>query len=67
MVWTDHRQKSISLAEMLEHGELRIDLFHQMNPSDHTEERKPVDIHLCYSTISLQDLLSHHTGLFDHR
>lgn len=66
LIWTDHRQHRISLAEMLEHGELKVELFHQMNPSDTNEKQKLVDIPLCTSTISLRDLIFRHTGKKKH-
>ena len=47
---------------MLEHGELKIDFYHQMNPSDTNEKQKIVDIPLCTSTISLAELMVRHTG-----
>lgn len=47
---------------MLEHGELKIDLYHQMNSADENDKR-PLDIHLCYCIIPLRDLVSRHTGL----
>ena len=62
LIWTDHRQHRISLAEMLEQGELKVDLYHQMNPSDTNEKQKIVDIPLCTCTISLRELVSRHTG-----
>ena len=63
LIWSDHRQHRLSLAEMLEHGELKVDLYHQINPSDNNEKDKSGDIHLCYSTISLRELISRHTGM----
>ena len=48
---------------MLEHGELKVELFHQMNPSDVDEKQKIVDIPLCVSSISLRDLIFRHTGM----
>ncbi|CAF4661027.1 unnamed protein product, partial [Rotaria magnacalcarata] len=61
LIWSDHRSRSISLAEMLEHGELKIDLFHKMN-SD-SQEKKTLDIHICYCKIPLKELLIRHTGI----
>ena len=39
---------------MFEHSELKIEIYHQMN----------TDILLCYSIISLKDLIIKHTGNF---
>jgi C2 domain-containing protein 3 len=66
LIWNDQCQRTISLAEMLEHAELKIDLYHQMNAPDNNNnnhDRQPIDIHLCYCTISLRELLARHTGL----
>ncbi|CAF3248775.1 unnamed protein product [Rotaria socialis] len=61
LIWSDHRSRSISLAEMLEHGELKIDLFHKMN-SD-SQEKQTLDIHICYCKIPFKELLIRHTGI----
>lgn len=45
---------------MLEHGELKIDLYHQMN----SNEKQPFDILLCYCIIPLKELIIRHTGNF---
>ncbi|CAM4925264.1 unnamed protein product [Rotaria socialis] len=66
LIWNDNRTHTISLAEILEHGELKIDVYHQMSgTTDATQEidKRPLDIHLCYCTISLKDLISRHTGI----
>jgi hypothetical protein len=47
---------------MLEHGELKIDIYHQMSSTDESDKR-PLDIHLCYCTIPLRELISRHTGI----
>ncbi len=60
LIWSDHRSQSVSLAEMLEHGELKIDIYHKMN-SD-SNEKQPSDIHLCYCKIPLKELIIRHTG-----
>jgi hypothetical protein len=46
---------------MLEHGELKIDIYHQMS-SDQPNDKQSLDIHLCYCIISLKELISRHTG-----
>ncbi|CAF2632795.1 unnamed protein product [Rotaria sp. Silwood2] len=66
LIWNDNRSHTISLAEILEHGELKIDLYHQMSSTTDSNQhldRRPLDIHLCYCTISLKDLISRHTGI----
>ncbi len=45
---------------MLEHGELKIDIYHQMN----SNEKQSLDILLCYCIIPLKELLGKHTGTF---
>ena len=65
LIWNDNRSQTISLAEMLEHGELKIDVYHQISSSDQSNQpndKRSLDIHLCYCTISLKELLSRHTG-----
>ena len=62
LMWNNHQNQTVSLAEMLEHGELKIDLYHQMNSSEESNDRRPIDIHLCYCTISLRELILRHTG-----
>ncbi len=50
---------------MLEHGELKIDVYHQMsstNESNQQNDKRPLDVHLCYCTIPLKELISRHTG-----
>lgn len=50
---------------MLEHGELKIDLYHQISSADQSNQpndKRSLDIHLCYCTISLKELISRHTG-----
>ncbi|CAF0774338.1 unnamed protein product [Adineta ricciae] len=59
LIWSNHRNQSISLAEMLEHGELKVEVFHRMNAN----EKQATDILLCHSKISLKDLIAHHTGI----
>ncbi|CAF0935186.1 unnamed protein product [Adineta steineri] len=59
LIWSDHRNQSISLAEMLEHGELKIDIYHKMN----SNEKQSLDILLCYCKISLKELIIKHTGI----
>ncbi|CAF1190222.1 unnamed protein product [Rotaria sordida] len=61
LIWSDHRNKSISLVEILEHGELKIDIYHQMNSN--SNEKQSLDIHLCYCIISLKELIIRHTGI----
>jgi hypothetical protein len=61
LVWNDNRSQTISLAEMLEHGELKIDIYHQMS-SDQPNDKRSLDIHLCCCIISLKELISRHTG-----
>ncbi|CAF0800277.1 unnamed protein product [Rotaria sp. Silwood1] len=61
LIWSDHRNQSISLAEMLEHGELKIDIYHQMNANSH--EKQSLDIHICYCIIPLKELIIRHTGI----
>ncbi|CAF0752136.1 unnamed protein product [Didymodactylos carnosus] len=97
LIWSDKGNDSISLAEMLEHGELKIDLYHQItsnsneNPTSHSSvtssaiianpppstiitrtnglvsrqknEIQLSDVHLCYCTISLRELLAKNTGI----
>ncbi|CAF1106445.1 unnamed protein product [Rotaria sp. Silwood1] len=66
LIWNDNRSHTISLAEILEHGELKIDLYHQMSSTDDSNQhidRRSLDIHLCYCTIPLKDLISRHTGI----
>jgi hypothetical protein len=58
LIWSNHRSQSISLAEILEHGELKIDIYHQMNSND----KQSLDILLCYCIIPLKELISRHTG-----
>ena len=43
---------------MLEHGELKVEIFHRMNAN----EKQATDILLCHSKISLKGLIAHHTG-----
>lgn len=65
LIWNDNRSQTISLAEMLEHGELKIDIYHQMsstNEANHQNDKRPLDVYLCYCTIPLKDLISRHTG-----
>jgi hypothetical protein len=45
---------------MLEHGELKINIYHQTTSTN--ESNQSSDIHLCYCTISLKELISRHTG-----
>jgi len=45
---------------MLEHGELKIDLYHKMN----SNEKESLDILLCYCIIPLKELIVRHTGNF---
>jgi hypothetical protein len=50
---------------MLEHGELKIDIYHQISSTDNANQqndKRSLDIHLCYCIISLKELLSRHTG-----
>ncbi|CAF3575312.1 unnamed protein product [Rotaria sordida] len=66
LIWNDNRSHTISLAEILEHGELKIDLYHQMNSTNDSNQyidKRPLDIHLCYCTIPLKDLIFRHTGI----
>ncbi|CAF1141894.1 unnamed protein product [Adineta ricciae] len=66
LVWNDTRNHTISLAEMLEHGQLKVDLYHQISSTDDSNQpndKRSLDIHLCYCTIPLKDLLSRHTGI----
>jgi hypothetical protein len=63
LIWSDHRSQSISLAEMFEHGELKIDIYHKMS-SDSKEKQTP-DIHLCYCIIPSKELIIRHTGNFN--
>ena len=60
LIWSDHRSQSISLAEMLEHGELKIEIYHKIN-SD-LNEKQSSDILLCYCKIPLKELIIRHTG-----
>ncbi len=65
LIWNENRSQTISLAEMLEHGELKIDIYHQMsstNESNQQNDKRPLDVHLCYCTIPLKELISRHTG-----
>jgi len=50
---------------MLEHGELKIDMYHQMSSSNELNQqndKRSLDIHLCYCTIPLKELIARHTG-----
>lgn len=50
---------------MLEHGELKIDVYHQISSSDQSNQsndKRSLDVHLCYCTIPLKELISRHTG-----
>ena len=47
---------------MLENGELKIDLYHQMSSTGEQNDKRPLDIHLCYCIIPLKELLCRHTG-----
>lgn len=46
---------------MLEHGELKVDIYHQMN-SNSNDKQQQADIHLCYCVIPLKELIIRHTG-----
>ncbi|CAF2487401.1 unnamed protein product [Rotaria sp. Silwood2] len=61
LIWSDHRNQSISLTEILEHGELKIDIYHKINSNSH--EKQSLDIHLCYCKIPLKELIIRHTGI----
>lgn len=65
LIWNDNRSQTISLAEILENGELKIDIYHQISSvndgSQHVDKR-PLDVPLCYCTIPLKSLISRHTG-----
>ncbi|CAF0929940.1 unnamed protein product, partial [Didymodactylos carnosus] len=94
LLWSDKGSDSISLAEMLEHGELRIDMYHQITSNENesltshspttstgnlplstimmrtgglVSQQKNVtqskDVHLCYCTIPLRELLARNTGV----
>lgn len=57
--------QSISLAELLENGQLKIDIYHQMSSSNETNDKRSLDIYLCSANISLRELVSRHTGTRD--
>ena len=62
LIWNDNRSQTVSLAEMLEHGELKIDVYHQMSSTNESNDKRSLDVHLCYCTIPLKELISRHTG-----
>lgn len=65
LVWNDNRNHTISLAEMLEHGELKIDMYHQISSAEESNQhgdKRSLDVHLGYCTIPLRELIARHTG-----
>jgi C2 domain-containing protein 3 len=65
LIWNDNRSQTVSVAEILEHGELKIDIYHQMSSTDDSKQhndKRSLDIHLCYCTIPLKELIARHTG-----
>lgn len=50
---------------MLDNGELKVDLYHQM-PST-SNENQCIDIPICYCKIPLKELLIRHTGSFSNQ
>ncbi|UJR25905.1 hypothetical protein I4U23_007253 [Adineta vaga] len=59
LIWNNHRNQSISLAEMLEHGELKVEIYHRIN----SNEKQSTDILLSHCQIALKDLIIRHTGI----
>ncbi|CAF1129871.1 unnamed protein product [Adineta steineri] len=64
LIWNDNRNHTLSLAEILEHGQLKIDMYHQISSTDESNpqsDKRSLDIHLCYCTVALKELISRHT------